>query len=221
MTALGPIVFSFFERHLKADKGMSPASIKSYRDAVKLFLAFVASERRRMITSLSAEDLTAERVREFLSHLEIKRGNHIRTRNQRLAGLHAFFNYLAGQAPEMLAEAQKVAAIPRKNHRHPVPLILNVMNSRHCSPDFRFAEGPRYGTVLCCSSCTTLELAFKRQRILRSTIWCSSHSRVLSYMERETNGEPVRCGQKLHGCFVRCLTGELPVQSLRLQMAVL
>jgi integrase/recombinase XerD len=119
MTALGPIVFSFFERHLKADKGMSPASIKSYRDAVKLFLAFVASERRRMITSLSAEDLTAERVREFLSHLEIKRGNHIRTRNQRLAGLHAFFNYLAGQAPEMLAEAQKVAAIPRKKSSAP------------------------------------------------------------------------------------------------------
>ena len=93
---------------------MSPASIKSYRDAVKLFLTFAASQCHRAITGLDTEDLTAERVREFLSHLEIERGNHVRTCNQRLAGLHALFNYLAEAAPEIRAEAQKVAAIPRK-----------------------------------------------------------------------------------------------------------
>jgi integrase/recombinase XerD len=119
MTALGPIVYAFFERHLKADKGLSPASIRSYRDALRLFLAFVAVEHHRKITRLTTEDLTAEGVRKFLGHLEVERSNHIRTRNQRLAGLHSFFNYLAGQAPETLAEAQKVAAIPRK--RAPAP----------------------------------------------------------------------------------------------------
>jgi integrase/recombinase XerD len=114
MTAIWPVVFSFFEQHLKADKAMSPASIKSYRDAVKLFLTFVASECQRTITSLDTEDLTAERVHEFLSHLEIERGNHTRTCNQRLAGLRGLFNYLAEQSPETLAEARKVAEIPRK-----------------------------------------------------------------------------------------------------------
>jgi len=119
MTAIGPIVFSFFEWHLKVDKAMSPASIKSYRDAVKLFLTFAAFESRRAITSLDTDDLTAERVREFLTHLEIERGNHVSTCNQRLAGLHAFFNYLAEQVPETVAEAQKVAAIPRKKSPPP------------------------------------------------------------------------------------------------------
>jgi integrase/recombinase XerD len=114
MTTIGLIIFSFFERHLKADKAISLASIKSYRDAVKLFLTFVASERHLTITSLGTEDLTAERVREFLSHLEIERGNHIRTCNQRLAALRGLFNYLAEQAPETRAEARKVAEIPRK-----------------------------------------------------------------------------------------------------------
>jgi integrase/recombinase XerD len=114
MTAIGPIVFSFFEQYLKVDKAMSPASIKSYRDAVKLFLTFVASEAQRTVTSFNAEDLTAEHVREFLGYLETERGNHIRTRNQRLAGLTGLFNYLAEQVPEILAEAQKVAEIPRK-----------------------------------------------------------------------------------------------------------
>ena len=119
MTAIGPVVFSFFERHLKADKVMSLASIKSYRDAVKLFLTFVASDCHRTIVGLGTEDLTAERVSKFLSHLETERGNNIRTSNQRLAGLRALFNFLAEQVPETLAEAQKVAAIPRKKSPPP------------------------------------------------------------------------------------------------------
>jgi hypothetical protein len=34
--------------------------------------------------------------------------------NQRLAALHTLFLYVAGQAPETLAEAERVAAIPMK-----------------------------------------------------------------------------------------------------------
>jgi integrase/recombinase XerD len=114
VTALGPVVYAFFERHLKAEKGLSPSSVRSYRDSLRLLLAYVAGQRRRQITRLVIEDLTADRVREFLGHLEAERGNHIRTRNQRLAALHTFFAYLAGQAPEVLAEAERVAAIPMK-----------------------------------------------------------------------------------------------------------
>jgi site-specific recombinase XerC len=72
----------------------------------------------QLITRLAIEDLTAERVRQFLS-LEKKRGNHIRTRNLRLAALHTFFAYLARQVPEAIAEAQRVAAIPRKGTPRP------------------------------------------------------------------------------------------------------
>lgn len=114
MTRLGPVVYAFFERHLKADKGLSPASVKSYRDALRLFLAFLSAEARRPITRLSVDDLKAEAVRRFLSHLEAERGNHIRSRNQRLAALHTFFTFLAQQAPEALAEAERVAEIPMK-----------------------------------------------------------------------------------------------------------
>ena len=112
MTAIGPIVYAFFEQHLKAEKGLSPASVRSYRDALRLFLSFVAAERGRSLTRTTVEDFTAERVRHFLGHLETCRGNHIRSRNQRLAGLHTFFNYLARQVPEALAEAERVAIAP-------------------------------------------------------------------------------------------------------------
>ena len=72
MTAPGPVVYAFFERHLKAEKGLSPASVKSYRDALRLFLAFVGDQHHRQITRLAIEDLTADKVREFLSHLALQ-----------------------------------------------------------------------------------------------------------------------------------------------------
>ena len=49
-----------------------------------------------------------------MNHLERERSNHARTRNQRLAALDCFFAYLARLEPQMLREAERVAAIPRK-----------------------------------------------------------------------------------------------------------
>lgn len=81
---LGALLYAFFEDHLKAQKGLSPATIRSYRDAVRLFLTFVATDRRCKLTRVRVCDLTAERVRRFLSALETERHNHIRSRNRRL-----------------------------------------------------------------------------------------------------------------------------------------
>ncbi|MFQ5512723.1 MAG: tyrosine-type recombinase/integrase, partial [Candidatus Krumholzibacteriia bacterium] len=119
MVTLGTILYAFFEQHLKAEKGLSPASIRSYRDALRLFIIFVARQSRRKITRLGLADLTAERVRQFLNHLEIERGNRICTRNQRLAVLHTFFDYVAAQVPESFVEAERVAGIPTKRAAPP------------------------------------------------------------------------------------------------------
>jgi len=40
MTTVGSLVYQFFEHHLKAEKGLSQASIRSYRDGIRLFLLF-------------------------------------------------------------------------------------------------------------------------------------------------------------------------------------
>jgi integrase/recombinase XerD len=116
---LGTLLYSFFEDYLKTQKGLRQASIASYRDALRLFLGFVAKERRRPITRLSLSDLTMEQVLLFLRHLEESRGNSVRTRNQRLAALRTFFCYLAARVPDMLAEAERVAEIATK--RTPPP----------------------------------------------------------------------------------------------------
>jgi site-specific recombinase XerD len=111
---LGQIVHSFFEDHLKVQKGLRPASVRSYGDTLRLFLGYVSREVRHAITKLRVEDMTFERALAFLKHLEQTRGNHIRTRNQRLAALRTFYAYLAGRIPQMLDTAQRVDGIPVK-----------------------------------------------------------------------------------------------------------
>lgn len=114
MSTIGQVLFSFFEDHLKVQKGLRPGSIKSYRDTMKLFLAFVACARRKPVTKLALADLSSQRVLEFLQMIELQRHNKPQTRNQRLAALHTFYRYLATHHCEMLAEAERVEGIPKK-----------------------------------------------------------------------------------------------------------
>src|SRR5438045_9604622 len=93
MSTVGQVLFAFFEDHLKVQKGLRPGSIRSYRDTLKLFLAYVASNCRRPITRLILSDLAAQRVLDFLRMIEVTRGNHVSTRNQRIAALHTFYRY--------------------------------------------------------------------------------------------------------------------------------
>jgi len=139
-TTLGTLVYTFFIDHLAAQKGPRPATIRSYRDMLRLFLTFVATDARRLITQLSVEDLTFERVLGFLQHLEAARHNHVPTRNQRLAELRAFFEYLGRRLPEHLHVCEQVAAIPIK--RTPLPEMRFLDRAEITT---LFAELPRGG----------------------------------------------------------------------------
>lgn len=111
---LGPLMQSFFADHLVTAKGLRPASVRSYRDTMRLFLVFLAERRGTRITRLGLEDLSFEAVLAFLRYLEEERANHARTRNQRLAALHTLFDYIAIREPAMLGTCQRVSAIPMK-----------------------------------------------------------------------------------------------------------
>jgi integrase/recombinase XerD len=121
---LGPILHSFFADHLITVKGLRPASVRSYRDTIRLLLTFAAADKGCKITRLSLGDLTFDRVVKFLRYLETGRGNQARTRNQRLAALHTFFDYIAARSPEMLGVCQQVATIPAKRAAPPETWFL-------------------------------------------------------------------------------------------------
>lgn len=121
---VGALLCSFLGDHLRVAKGLRPASISSYRDGLRLFLIFVAKDVRRRLTQLQATDLTEARLLRFLRHLEMERGNHVRTRNHRLAILRTFFEYIGARVPELLPEAERVARIPTKRVAPPATHYL-------------------------------------------------------------------------------------------------
>lgn len=122
---LGQVVYSFFIDHLQAAKGLRPSSVSSYRDGVRLFLRFVADDADCKLTKLPLVALTSDRVLRFLHSLETHRRNHVRTRNQRLAILRTFFEYIGGRVPELLAAAEQVTRIPAKRVAPPETHFLD------------------------------------------------------------------------------------------------
>lgn len=121
-TALARDLERFFRDYLTAQRGMSRHSIRSYRDAVLLYLRYTAQHADTAIEKLDLEHFTAHGVTDFLAHLERDRGNSIRTRNARLAALHTLARYLATQHPERLAELQRILAVPFKRGVRHAPL---------------------------------------------------------------------------------------------------
>lgn len=121
-TDLGRDIVLFFEDYLAAQRGMSPHSIRSYRDALLLLLQFAARDVGRRVDQLQISDLTGERVTRFLQYLERDRKNAIATRNARLGAIHVFARFLATRRPEYLGTLQRVIGLPFKRGARESPV---------------------------------------------------------------------------------------------------
>ncbi len=119
---LAQLIQRFFEEYLPGLRGMSTHTIHSYRDAVVLFLRFIARETRRGIEKLEITDLTAAQVETFLMSLERERHNGITTRNTRLAALHTFARFVVLRQPQRLAQFQAILNVPFKRGARETPI---------------------------------------------------------------------------------------------------
>jgi site-specific recombinase XerD len=146
---LSALVQSFFTLALP-QRGMSPLTILSYRDAMKLLLRFVAERKRRPVVRLQVADLDASIVRDFLDHLEKKRGNGIATRNNRLAAIRSFFGFVAAEEPALADLCQHVCAVPLKRAPvRPIPYLEeDEMQALLAGPDRSTAASRRDHALL-------------------------------------------------------------------------
>ena len=119
---LGLCVEKFFREYLPTLRGMSLQTIRSYRDALVLFLRFVASHSGIRLEDLNLDVVTAEHVTQFLCFLETERHISIATRNTRLAAMHTFARFLATESPEHLAEVQRLLGLPFKRGARNAPI---------------------------------------------------------------------------------------------------
>jgi integrase/recombinase XerC len=131
LPTLPTLLSAFFLRYLAKERGVSPHTTTSYRDAVKLLLQFAAARCHRPVDQLVIEDLTASLVLDFLSDLEASRGNTVRTRNSRLAAVQTFFRYVAGREPALAAACSPVLSIPAKKALRPLLGYLSEQELAH------------------------------------------------------------------------------------------
>lgn len=119
---LGRALVRFFQDYLPNQRGMSVHTIRSYRDAIVLYLKFASQDAGRSVERLEVDDLRPQCVTQFLSNLESQRGNGIATRNARLAALHTLARFLATENPQHMATLQAVLGVPFKRGGRSAPI---------------------------------------------------------------------------------------------------
>lgn len=112
-SVLGQALHGFFTDFLPQQQSLSPHTLCSYRDSLKLLLLFLAGPNQDP-SRLDIEAITPEQILAFLQHLESKRQSLPSTRNVRLSAIHSFFRYVASRYPPHLEQAQRILSLPFK-----------------------------------------------------------------------------------------------------------
>jgi integrase/recombinase XerD len=110
---LAQALHGFLTDFVPRQRALSPHTLHSYRDSLKLLLQFVAGKTGDSST-VTIEQLTVAQVTAVLHHLESKRNSRASTRNVRLSAIHSFFRYVGTQYPEHLMQTQHLLGIPFK-----------------------------------------------------------------------------------------------------------
>ena len=113
-TDFATLLSRYFTRYLPNERGSSPQTIDSYRNAFILYLDYMESVCGIKPEKISIRDYTRESILGFLSWLEAERGNSATTRNYRLAALKGFVHYLKYEFPDYMEEYQRILGIPIK-----------------------------------------------------------------------------------------------------------
>lgn len=147
---LGPWVRRFLMEHIVSERNLARNTQRSYRDTLQLLLPQVARRARKPIDRLDVIDVSADRVRQFLSELEEKQGCAITTRNQRLAAIHALARFIGLHAPELVEWCGQVRSVPFKKAPRALVTYLEKpeMDALLATPDMTTAQGCRDHALL-------------------------------------------------------------------------
>jgi integrase/recombinase XerD len=143
-------VTSFLTHYLADQRNLSPNTIKAYRDVFILLLRFCRDGKGIAPDKLWIKQIDVSMVEEFLDHLERERKASPRTRNHRLATLHAFFRYVQAEDPAYMLQCQKILAIPLRRHVRPTVAYLSKEELAEilAQPDLKTAQGRRDAVLL-------------------------------------------------------------------------
>ena len=107
----------FFAKYLPGERNVSHNTILAYKDTFVQFITFMKEQKSTGVQKLTLEKITKETVMDFLDWLQQSRHCSNATRNNRLAAIRSFLNYLQYENPERLFEWQKIISIKVKQHQ--------------------------------------------------------------------------------------------------------
>lgn len=121
---------SFFLSYLQSTRGASSHTVRAYRDALKLFFLFLSAQKQKSIADLGLDDVQAEAVLSFLSHIESKRSNSAVTRNCRLAAIRSFVQHLLRHDVTRAGQYGRILAIRTKRATHRAVAYLEPQEAK-------------------------------------------------------------------------------------------
>jgi integrase/recombinase XerD len=147
---LGPWVRRFLMEYMVSERNLARNTQGSYRDALRLLLPTIARRARKPVDRLAVIDLSPDRLRQFLSELEEKRGCAISTRNQRLAAIHALARFIGLHTPELVEWCGQIRTVPFKKAPRSLVTYLEKpeMDALLAAPDLTTAQGRRDHALL-------------------------------------------------------------------------
>ena len=212
----GNWVRRFLMEHLVAERNLARNTQRSYRDTLSLLLPWVSTRSRRPIDQLCLSDLSRDTLKHFLDHLELERHCSIRSRNQRLAAIHAIARFVAEHSPEHVAWCAAIRAVPFKRfHRSEVTYLekpemrcaARRTGSQHRARParltlllFLYNSGARASEAACLrvenlylrpNSMSHVEICGKGRKTRRCPLWPATARELLALTRNRSPDEPV------------------------------
>ena len=118
------LIQKFFLQWLMARRNVSPETVKSYRDAFRLFIKYLESTHNIKPSVITVNCLKAEYILGFLAFLEKERGNQSKTVNNRLSAINSFLKFLSFEVPEYSGLLSRSLMIPyRKEEKRQMDFL--------------------------------------------------------------------------------------------------
>ena len=139
----------YFMSYLMKQHNYGPNTISSYRDTFKLLLSFIANTSGD-VSKIIIDDITRDKVVEFMTWLSDVRNNGVSTKNVRLAHIKSFFRYVMMTAPEHSDQCSKVLGIPfgKEDKKPPACMSTDAIKQMLALIDSASDEGLRHLALL-------------------------------------------------------------------------
>jgi site-specific recombinase XerD len=105
------MTYEFLDVYMPEQIGMSPQTIRSYRDALTVFRRYLYEKRGVSISNFLFIDCTKDCLMEFVEHLKV-RGCKAGTCNQRIAAIKSYMRYAADKDIALESIAMRISKIP-------------------------------------------------------------------------------------------------------------